>query len=110
MIIDKNGNTTVITQEKYTVVELLKKFEALYPKFKNDNIVMVLTSLKQIGVQDIVEFLNISNIHRGNKHSFVIVTDKVDVDEVPDELVVVPTQQEAFDVVEMEEMERDLGF
>lgn len=110
MIIDKTGNTTVITQEKFTIVELVKKMEALYPKFKNDNIIVALTALDKIALEDVVEFLNISNIHRGKKHSFVVVSDKVDLDEIPDELVVVPTQQEAFDIIEMEEMERDLGF
>ena len=110
MIIDKNGNTTIITQETVTVVELVKKLEALYPKYKNDNIIVILTSIKQISLMDIIEFLNISNIHRGKKHSFVIVSAKANLDEVPDELVVVPTQQEAFDIIEMEEMERDLGF
>jgi hypothetical protein len=29
---------------------------------------------------------------------------------MPDEIVVVPTIQEAYDIIEMEEMERDLGF
>ncbi len=110
MIIDKTGNITIITQEKFTVVELVKKLEALYPKFKNDNLVVVLTSLEKIQTTDITEFLQISNIHRGEKHSFVIVSDKVNLDEIPEELVVVPTQQEAFDIIEMEEMERDLGF
>ncbi|GAB1858175.1 hypothetical protein MHTCC0001_30120 [Flavobacteriaceae bacterium MHTCC 0001] len=110
MIVDKTGNTTIITQEKFTVIELVKKLEALYPKFKNDNIIVVLTALGTIHVDIIVEFLQISNIHRGKKHSFVIVSDKVNLDEVPDELIVVPTQQEAFDIIEMEDMERDLGF
>ena len=31
-------------------------------------------------------------------------------DEIPDELIVVPSIQEAYDIIEMEEMERDLGF
>ncbi|MGC6432531.1 MAG: ribonuclease Z [Jejuia sp.] len=110
MIIDKKGNISTITQEKFTVVELVKKLEALYPKFKNDNIIVVLTTLDLINENDISEFLQISNMHRDNKHSFVIVSDKVDLDKISDDLVVVPTQQEAFDIVEMEEMERDLGF
>jgi len=110
MIIDKTGNTTIITQEKFTIAELVKKLEALYPKYKNDNIVVVLTSLGKISLMEIIEFLNISNIHRGKKHSFVIVSETIDLDEVPDELLVVPSQQEAFDIIEMEEMERDLGF
>ncbi|MFS4481422.1 ribonuclease Z [Hyunsoonleella sp. 2307UL5-6] len=108
MILDKTGNTTTITQEKFTVIELIKKLEALYPKFKNDNIIVVLTAL-EIKTTDIVEFLQISNIHKNINHSFVIVSDKVNLDEIPDELIVAPTQQEAFDIIEMEEMERDLG-
>lgn len=110
MIIDQNGNTSIITQEKATVIELVKKLQALYPKFKNNNIIVNLTTLKPIQVHDIVEFLVLSNTHRANKHSFVIVTNKIDLDEVPDEVVVVPTLQEAYDIIEMEDMERDLGF
>ncbi len=29
---------------------------------------------------------------------------------MPDEIVVVPTMQEAYDIIEMEDIERDLGF
>jgi hypothetical protein len=32
------------------------------------------------------------------------------MDHVPEELMIVPTYQEAMDVLEMEEIERDLGF
>jgi hypothetical protein len=32
------------------------------------------------------------------------------MDEIPDELIIVPTIQEAQDVIGMEEIERDLGF
>ena len=38
MIINTNENTSIITQEKATIIELVKKIEALYPKFKNQNI------------------------------------------------------------------------
>ncbi|MCH4553341.1 MULTISPECIES: ribonuclease Z [Aestuariibaculum] len=110
MILDQDGNISIITQEKATLPELVKKIQALYPKFKNNNIIVVLSSLKSLGVQDIVEFLELSNTHRGAKQSFVIVTDKIALDETPDEIVVVPTTQEAYDIIEMEEMERDLGF
>jgi len=110
MIFDTDGNTTIITQEKASIIELVKKLEVLYERFKNDNLIVCLTSLNKIPLEQIVEFLEISNKHRKAKHSFVIVTDKVDLDEMPDEIVVVPTLQEAYDIIEMEEMERDLGF
>lgn len=110
MIFDKDGNTTVISQEGASVSEFAKKFNDLYARFKNDNIIINLTTLKRISNKDITEFLQISNFHRRAKNSFVIVTDKIQIDDIPDELIVVPTIQEAYDVIEMEEMERDLGF
>lgn len=110
MIFDKDNNIILVTQEKSTVVELVKKLQATYPKFKNNNVIINLSVLIKVSLQDIVEFLEISNMHRRAKHSFVIVANHAELDEMPDEIVVVPTLKEAYDVIEMEEMERDLGF
>lgn len=110
MIFDKDGNTSIITQEKVSIVELVKKLNVIYNRFKNDNIIVNLTSLKPLTSQDVIEFLQISNQHRKAKHSFVIVSNKIKLDDIPDELVIVPTMQEAYDIIEMEEIERDLGF
>lgn len=110
MLIDQDGTISIITQEKATIIELVKKIKALYPKFKKNNIIVSLSSLNTLSLQDIIEFLEVSNSHRSSKQSFVIVSDKIDLDTVPDEIVVVPTIQEAYDIIEMEEMERDLGF
>lgn len=109
MIFDKTDNITLVTQDKSSLVELVKKLQVTYPKFKNDNVIINLSVLKEVTLQNIVEFLEISNTHRAAKHSFVIVTDKANIEEMPDEIVVVPTLKEAYDVIEMEEMERDLG-
>jgi len=110
MIIDQEENISIITQEKATIVELVKKIEALYPKFENHNIIIKLSSLGKITLQDVIEFLRVSNKHRAAKQSFVIVTNAINTSETPDEIIVVPTLQEAYDIIEMEEMERDLGF
>ena len=48
MILSQDGNISIITQEKATIIELVKKIQALYPKFKNNNIIVSLTSLKPI--------------------------------------------------------------
>ncbi len=110
MIFDQQGNTSIITQEKASIIELVKKLQVIYSRFKNDNIIINLTSLKPLKTEDIIEFLQISNQHRHTKHSFVIVSNKIDNDNIPDELVIVPTLQEAYDIIEMEEIEKDLGF
>ncbi len=109
MIFDRDGNISIITQERASITELAKKLQILYNRFKNDNIIVKLTSLRPLISQDVLDFLQISNQHRNAKHSFIIVTDKVNVDDMPDELVVVPTLVEAYDIIEMEEIERDLG-
>ena len=101
MIFDKNGNITIITQENESTVELVKKIEVLYERYKNNNIIVSLTGLEKVSLSEIVEFLQLSNTHRKAKHSFVIVTSRIDLDETPDEIVVVPTMQEAYDIIEM---------
>ncbi len=109
MILSQNGNTSIITQEKATLIELVKKIQVLYPKFKNNNIVVNLTSLGAIQKEEVIEFLQLSNNHRQAKHSFVIVSNKINLDASLDDLIIVPTLQEAYDMIEMEDMERDLG-
>ncbi|MDG1728653.1 MAG: ribonuclease Z [Algibacter sp.] len=110
MIFDQIENTTIITQEKVSVIELVEKLQALYPKYKSNNIIVALTSLDTLTTTEIAEFLQLSKKHKTAKHSFVIVTNKIDLDVVPDQLDVVPTIQEAHDIIEMEVMVRDLGF
>ncbi|MGD1945254.1 MAG: hypothetical protein ACFB0A_03035 [Croceivirga sp.] len=70
---------------------------------------MNLSSFENLSTNDIFEFLQLSKNHRDSGKSFVLVTGNVSYDEVPDEICLVPTLQEAKDIIEMEEIERDLG-
>jgi len=110
MIINQEENTSIITQEKATTIELVKKLEALYPKFEKHNMVIKLSSIEKTTIQDVNEFLLISSKHREANNSFVVVTNAINANEAPDEIIVVPTLKEAFDIIEMEDIERDLGF
>ena len=110
MITNKEANTTTITQEKVSIIELIRNIESDYDKFKNDHLIIHLTSLDEIILSDITAFLSISSTHRNAKKSFVIVSNKVDLVKIPNEIIIVPTIQEAYDIIEMEDIERDLGF
>ncbi|MEC3965773.1 ribonuclease Z [Flagellimonas halotolerans] len=109
MIFDKDGTTTIVFQEKTTLSGFLENLNKAYPKLKHDNIVVNLFSFNTLKIADLLEFLDISNTHKGAGRSFVLVTDKLNYDEIPEEISVVPTLQEAKDLIEMEEIERDLG-
>lgn len=109
MIIEQNENIVIVTQEKASVIELVRKLQTLYPKYENNNIIITLTSLNKLTDFELAEFLQLAKKHKKAKHSFVLVSSKVDLDDVPDTLILVPTLKEAHDIIEMEDMERDLG-
>ena len=108
MILDQEGTTTIIFQEDISLKKFMENLENAYSKVKNDNIIVNLFSFSKLTAGDVLEFLQISNDHRGIGKSFILVTNKVSFDEVPEEICVVPTIQEAKDIIEMEEIERDL--
>lgn len=108
MIFDREGNITLVYQENISLKSFLENLNASYQQLKNDNIIINLFSFSDLGSGDILEFLELSDRHRASKKSFVLVTDKVSYDQVPEEICLVPTLQEAYDIIEMEEIERDL--
>ncbi|MEN8797619.1 MAG: ribonuclease Z [Flavobacteriaceae bacterium] len=109
MIFDKEGNTTTVLQENITLAEFINNLERAYPKLKNDHLIINLFSFSRLETGELLEFLDLSNKHRGANKSFVLVSNKVNYDDIPDEICVVPSLQEAKDIIEMEDIERDLG-
>ncbi len=55
-------------------------------------------------------FLNLATNFKSNGMSFVVVKSGIDIDQFPETLNISPTLQEAEDILEMEAIERDLGF
>jgi len=108
MIFDSDGTTTLVFQEDISLQKFLDNFKQGYSKIKNDHIIVNLFFFSKLTADDVMEFLELSKDHRKMKKSFVIVTEKVSYDQVPEEICVVPTIQEARDIIEMEEIERDL--
>ena len=108
MIFDKEGHTTIVYQEKGKLPDFVTKLTEAYPGIANDHIVVNLFSFTSLKADDLLEFLELSNNHRGRGKSFVLVTEKLSYDEIPDEISVAPSLQEAMDIIEMEDIERDL--
>ena len=50
------------------------------------------------------------SVVRKSKKSFILVTPEIDFNAVSHKLAVVRSLQEAHDIIDMEEIERDLGF
>lgn len=110
MKIDTQNNITLVFQEQTPIIELLKKLEHLHTKSDKNNIILIVTNLDITNTTIIAQLLKVSNSCKANKRSFVIVSNSINLELITEELIIVPSQQEAFDVIEMEEIERDLGF
>ncbi len=110
MIFTKEGNTTIITQERASIIELVANIEKKYDEIKGDNIIVKLFSVKDVKEASVNDFLLVSKKHKQSKKSFVIVSDTITYEDAPEELTLTPTLQEAYDIIEMEEIERDLNF
>jgi len=111
MKIDNHPDYVVLEDEKNDISSFASFIESQVPsKYKGRNVVLNLLKYDSLELNELLLFLKVSNLHRKTKQSFVIVNDAISMDEIPYEMIVVPTVLEAGDIIEMEEIERDLGF
>ena len=101
---------TLLQDDQDGVCDFANFLTRIHDKFNDVNLVIDLLKYDKMSLQDLLCFLTLSNQHRAGKHSLVIVNTALSRDEVPDEILVVPTVKEAEDIIDMEEIERDLGF
>lgn len=106
---DKSGYS-LITSDENTFQDFYQNFEKEHTNFQKKHLIIQLSNNFNIVEEDILLFLRYSELHQQNGTTFVIVYPNVDIDDFPDSFNVVPTLQEAEDVLEMENIERDLGF
>ncbi|MDD3005182.1 ribonuclease Z [Flavobacterium sp.] len=102
--------TTILKDTKVDLVAFIAQLTSEINKFKTQNLIVDLSNHGAVEKEDVLLFQSISKMHKANKKSFVIVVSETDFNDFPDDFVVVPTLLEAHDIIEMEEIERDLGF
>lgn len=111
MKIKKNTDYIVLADDKDSVADFAKYLESQIPKnFKDSNLVIDLLKYQSFDLEQLLLFIKSSTEHRAHKLSFVLVNNAINPDDIPNEMMVVPSLQEAEDIVAMEEIERDLGF
>ena len=104
--------------EKYTLLKpaeesldlFLNNLEKNLLEFNGEHLILDFSEKINTNLKDLLLFLKISNQHKQNGTSFVVIFEGIDIDEIPEELNVVPTFTEALDILEMDAIERDLGF
>lgn len=110
MKVEQKGHTTIIRNTQGNTADFQAKVAHEYNSYKSQNLILDLSLDKNIVMSDIKSFIDIAKKHKAEKKSLVLVTDSIDFNAVPVSLTVVPTLLEAHDMIEMDEIERDLGF
>ncbi|MFD0700447.1 ribonuclease Z [Myroides pelagicus] len=113
MKVKEKGHTLIITSNEATLSEFVEKLEQQYESnLVGANLVIdLITASFVVTEEDIEQFENLAvkHIEEANR-SFVIVVESIDFNEFDGDMIIVPTLLEAHDLIEMDEIQRDLGF
>ena len=110
MKFENKDNYILLTTEEKNFSEFLNLFKTDYVNIADNNLIICFSKEINTTIEDLLLLLSISSAHKKRKLSFICVANQVEIDEIPEELSVVPTLEEAEDLLEMDEIERDLGF
>lgn len=110
MKISKKDNYSLLKIEKETLTDFVNEVKNYSSKFNSEHLIVDFSEKINTNIEEISLFLNLSIDLRANSISFIVICEGVDIDEIPEEISVVPTLIEALDILEMDAIERDLGF
>ncbi len=111
MKVKTEGNTTIIKDTQENAAAFLEKISLQYSSLVLQNLILDLSKKLDATAADVLLFSELSAKHKKSGKSFIMVMhEKFDFNEATDEVMLVPTMREAHDIIELEEIERDLGF
>ena len=112
MIIEKKDNYTLISQNSTDISlnNLLADLEEKYKSIENESVFVQLSEELTVKEEDFFVFLRYAELHNEAGTTFVLVHKGIDIDNFPEDFNIAPTLQEAEDILEMENIQRDLGF
>ena len=110
MKVEQKGNTTILKNTQGNTKDFFEKVKTNLNAYKKQNLILDLNFDTSISIDDLKLFQNIIEATKKNKKSIILVTNALNLNKVPKEIPVAPTLLEANDLIEMEEIERDLGF
>lgn len=111
MEIEKKESYSLVKPTENTFVAFFDAFSQQSAAMEKEHIVIDFLQKYEVTSADLEKFTEISLGKKENGTSFVLISNTVDIDAFEDEsLSIVPTLQEAEDILEMDAIERDLGF
>ncbi|MFT6064751.1 MAG: hypothetical protein ACJAYY_003149 [Paraglaciecola sp.] len=110
MKIENRENYVLISSDENSFSDFYKSFLKKEKEFQNKNVILRISDEIKGKKENFSLFLDLAKQKKENGTSFAIISTKVNMDNFPEYFNIVPTLQEAKDILEMEAMERELGF
>ena len=109
MQIKKATNYTLISSDEDSFKEFQKSVFKKINDFDKKHLILQISEELNIDKKDFLLFLKIAEQKKENGTSFIVLNSSVITDDFDENLNIVPTLQEAQDILEMENIERELG-
>lgn len=110
MKVEQKGHTTIIKDTQGSFLTFIEKITEQFNTFKDQNLILDVSKDEELTIQDLKEAKDLVKKHKKKRKTMVFVAENLDFNKIPNDLLVVPSILEAHDIIEMEEIERDLGF
>ena len=110
MKIENKENYVIISDTESNIVSFIEEFSQEYNTIAQYHLVLNLFDNESITLENLKLFTDLSKTHKKARKSFVIVAKNINFNKISVKMTVVPSLQEAQDIIEMEAIERDLGF
>ncbi len=109
MNIKQKDNYILVSYNSGNFTNFISKFKENHSKLEKKHLIIQLSESINTSEEDILVLLKYAEIHKQNGTTFVVVYPNVDVDNFPETFNIAPTLIEAEDILEMEEIQRDLS-
>lgn len=109
MKVTTNATDFILSPETTDISSFVSSLETNYSDFLSKHIIVDLSNTSP-SINEVELFQTIQDQHIANHMSFVIIVKNFDYNEATEGLNIVPTLQEAYDIIEMDDIQRDLGF
>ncbi|SKB81534.1 hypothetical protein SAMN05660776_3120 [Salegentibacter holothuriorum] len=109
MKISEKENYILIEPLEAPVVDFVSLLTQRHAEFEKKNVAVSLLAYHNLKKEEVLGFLEISNLHQMHNKSFVLVSNAITIDQLPEEIIMVPSLREAEDLIQMDEIQRDLG-
>jgi hypothetical protein len=110
MVIEKKENYTLITSDESSFSALYTSFLEKEIALEKEHLILNISNEINTSNEEFLLFLSIAEQKKEKGTSIVIINSNVSIDDFPEDFNIVPTLTEAEDILEMEAIERELGF